>query len=164
MLRRAELTALQVQDLLQETPGYGTLLVRSGKTDSEGRGDIVYVARDTMALVHEWLSRSGVTAGRLFRSVHKAETLGEGLHPSQVPRIFKGMAEKAGLPKGLVEDLSGHSARVGAAQDMVAAGVEMPLILHAGRWKSTAMVSRYGERLLAARSGAAQLARLQKRE
>ena len=164
MLRRAELTSLHVQDLLEETPGYGTLLVRRGKTDGEGYGDIVYLARDTMALVRAWLSRSGVTAGRLFRSVHKAETLGEGLHSSQIPRIFKAMAERAGLPKGLVDGLSGHSARVGAAQDMIAAGVELPAILHAGRWKSTAMVIRYGERLLATRSGAAQLARLQKRE
>ena len=44
---------------------------------------------------------------------------------------------------------------------MVSAGIELPLILHAGRWKSTAMVNRYGERLLARRSGAAQLARMQ---
>ncbi|MDE0148214.1 MAG: hypothetical protein OXM58_07560 [Rhodospirillaceae bacterium] len=55
--------------------------------------------------------------------------------------------------------LSGHSARVGAAQDMVAAGIEMPAILQAGRWKSVTMVNRYGERLLARRSGTAQLAR-----
>ena len=33
-----------------------------------------------------------------------------------------------------------------------------------GRWKTTAMVNRYGERLLARRSGAVQLARLQHRE
>ena len=46
---------------------------------------------------------------------------------------------------------------------MVAAGIELPAILHAGRWKSTAMVNRYGERLLARRSGAAQLARRQGR-
>ena len=37
-------------------------------------------------------------------------------------------------------------------------------ILQAGRWKSTAMVNRYGERLLARRSGAAQLAKLQRRD
>ena len=164
MLRRAELTSLEVEDLLVETPGYASLLVRRSKTDAEGDGEVVYLARDTVALVRTWLERSGLTAGRLFRSVHKAGTLGERLHPSQVPRIFKSMAHRAGLPEGLVESLSGHSARVGATQDMVAAGIEMPLILNAGRWKSTAMVSRYGERLLARRSGAAELARLQKRE
>ena len=50
-----------------------------------------------------------------------------------------------------------------AAQDMITTGIELPAILHAGRWKSTAMVNRYGERLLARRSGAAQLARMQQR-
>ena len=48
-------------------------------------------------------------------------------------------------------------------RNMIAAGIELPAILQAGRWKSTAMVNRYGERLLACRSGAAQLARLQRR-
>ena len=90
--------------------------------------------------------------------------LGERLDPSQVPRIFKKMAERAGLPETVVQGLSGHSARVGAAQDMIAAGIELPAILQAGRWNSIAMVNRYGERLLARRSGAAQLARLQQRE
>ena len=41
---------------------------------------------------------------------------------------------------------------------MIACGIEMPAILQSGRWKTTRMVQRYGERLLARRSGAAQLA------
>ena len=47
---------------------------------------------------------------------------------------------------------------------MIAAGIELPNILQAGRWKTTSMVNRYGERLLTRRSGAAQLARLQDRQ
>ena len=164
MLRRSELAALQVDDLLEEMHGAATLLVRRGKTDGEGAGEIVYLARDTVALVRAWLERSGITEGRLFRSVAKGGRLGDALDPSQEPRIFKAMAERAGLPEAVVRGLSGHSARVGAAQDMIAAGIELPAILQAGRWKSTAMVNRYGERLLAKKSGAAQLARLQDRE
>ena len=80
-----------------------------------------------------------------------------------MPRIFKAMARRAGLPEDVAEALSGQSARVGAAQDMIAGGIELPAILQAGRWKTTTMVNRYGERLLARRSGAAQLARLQRR-
>ena len=70
----------------------------------------------------------------------------------------------AGLDDEVVAALSGHSARVGATQDMIAAGIELPAILHAGRWKTATMVTRYGERLLAQRSGSAQLARRQGRE
>ena len=163
MLRRAELVSLQVADLLEEVRGDGSLLVRRSKTDGEGRGEIVWVGSDTVRLVRTWLDRGGVVDGLLFRSVDKGGRIGECLHPCQVPRIFKAMAREAGLPQAVAEGLSGHSARVGATQDMVAAGIELPAILHAGRWKSTAMVNRYGERLLARRSGVAQLARMQGR-
>ncbi len=163
MLRRAELVSLQVPDLLEEVRGDGSLLVRRSKTDCEGRGEVVWVGADTVHMVREWLDRAGIAEGLLFRSVTKSGRIGEQLHPSQVPRILKAMARAAGLPETVAGGLSGHSARVGAAQDMVAAGIELPSILHAGRWKSTAMVNRYGEHLLVRRSGAAQLARVQGR-
>ncbi len=164
MLRRSELTALELPDFIEEIPGYATLLVRRAKTDAEGRGATVYLARDTVALVRAWLERGGIEDGPLFRSMTKGGAVREALHASQVPRIFKVMARRAGLPEEVAKSLSGHSPRVGAAQDMVAAGIEMPAILQAGRWKTSVMVNRYGERLLARRSGAAQLARLQRRE
>ena len=164
LLRRGELASLQVCDLLEEMGGHATLLVRRSKTDPEGEGEIVWVAPDSLRLVKAWLERSGVSDGPLFRSVGKGGRVGGGFHPCQVPRIFKAMAREAGLPRAVVEGLSGHSTRVGAAQDMIAADLELPAIQQAGRWKSTAMVNRYGERLLARRSGAAQLARLQGRE
>jgi len=164
MLRRSELTGIELPDFIEEVPGYGTLLVRRAKTDAEGRGATVYLARDTVALVRAWLERSGIEDGRLFRSITKGGEIREALHPSQVPRIYKVMARRAGLPEEVAATLSGHSPRVGAAQDMVASGIEMPAILQAGRWKTSVMVNRYAERLLARRSGAAQLARLQRRE
>ena len=163
MLRRSELSALQVPDLLEEMDGGATVLVRRSKTDQEGEGEIVWIAPDSLALVYVWLERAGVADGSLFRSVGKGGRIGGPLPPGQVPRIFKAMARDADLSASAVGGLSGHSTRVGAAQDMIGAGIEMPAILHAGRWKSTAMVSRYGARLQACRSGAARLARLQGR-
>ena len=164
MLRRSELSSLHVPDLLVETGGGAMLLVRDRKIYGEQPGEIVWIAPDTVRLVRAWLAESGIVDGPLFRSVRKGGKIGEGLHPSQVPRIFKAMAREAGLPDAVVEGLSAHSARVGAAQDMIAAGIELPEILQAGRWKSATMVNRYAKRLLAERSAAAQLARLQHRD
>ena len=163
MLRRSELATLDVSDLLVDVRGDGTLLVRRSKTDGEGRCEIAYIAPDTVALLRAWIESSGVSKGRLFRSVGKGGRIGEGLDPSQVPRIFKEMARRARLPPAVVDGLSGHSTRVGAAQDMIAAGIGLPAILQAGRWKSPAMVNRYGERLLARKGATAQLARIQRR-
>ena len=163
MLRRSELVALEVSDIAEDDDGAATVLVRSSKADPEGSGEFVYLARDSVELVRAWLGRSGVSEGRLFRSLCRG-VLGGSLDAGQIPRIFKAMAKRAKLPDETVERISGHSTRVGAAQDMVACGIGMPAILQAGRWKSPAMVNRYGERLLARRSGAAQLARLQGRD
>ena len=164
LLRRSELVSLQVSDLFVETDGSATLLLRRSKTDPEGQGAMLYLAPDSLTFVQAWLSRSGVSGGRLFRSVRKDGTVGEKFDASQIPRIYKAMARRAGLSEDLVDELSSHSTRVGAVQDMIASGIGMPAILQAGRWKSTAMVHRYGERLLTRRSGAAQLARMQDRK
>ena len=159
LLRRSELVSLEVPDLLEEIDGTGTLLVRSGKTDAEGRGATLYLARDTVQLVRTWLERGGIERGRVFRSVRKDGTVGKKLDASQVPRIYKRMARRAEIPEDIVDTLAGHSTRVGAVQDMIASGIELPAILQSGRWTTTRMVQRYGERLLARRSGAAQSGR-----
>ena len=163
LLRRSELVSLEVSDLLEEIDGTATLLVRSGKTDAGGRGAMLYVARDTVQLVKTWLELAGVGGGKLFRSVRKDDAVGERLDASQVPRIYKRMARRAGLRGDIVDTLAGHSTRVGAVQDMIACGIGLPAILQSGRWQTTRMVQRYGERLMAKRSGAAQLAERQKR-
>ena len=163
LLRRTELVSLQLTDLSEESAGDATVLVRRSKTDPEGNGEIAWLAPDSVRLVRAWRERADMADGALFRSVARSGRIGGALPSGQVPRIFKAMARAAGLPAVAVERLSGHSTRVGATQDMVAAGIELPAILQAGRWKSTAMVNRYGERLLARRSGAARLARLQGR-
>lgn len=162
LLRRSELVAVQVADIVEEIDGAATVLVRRSKADREGRGAQVYLAPDSVVLVHEWLEQARIGEGMVFRSLSRG-VVGDGLGAGEVSRIFKKMARDADLPVEVVEQISGHSTRVGATQDMVAGGIGMAAILQAGRWKTSAMVTRYGERLIARRSGAAQLARLQQR-
>ena len=162
LLRRSELVALQVGDLIVERDGSATVLVGRTKTDREGRGARLWVAPDSVALVNAWLERSGIAQGGLFRSLRHG-VVGAVLGAGEVSRIFKRMARDAELPIEAVEDISGHSTRVGATQDMIAEGIALAAIMQAGRWKTEESVSRYGERLLARRSAAAQLARLQHR-
>ena len=52
---------------------------------------------------------------------------------------------------GLGEGFTGHSGRVGMAQDLVKSGVELPALMTAGRWKSAKMPARYTERQAADR-------------
>ena len=47
---------------------------------------------------------------------------------------------------GLGDGYTGHSGRVGKAQDLVKSGVELPALTTAGRWKSSKMPAQYTER------------------
>jgi hypothetical protein len=53
------------------------------------------------------------------------------------------LAKDAKLPKEMVNKISGHSMRVGAAQDLLKSGASMPAIMHKGRWAKTDTVMRY---------------------
>jgi hypothetical protein len=77
-----------------------------------------------------------------------------------ITRVLQRLVSRASL--GL-EDVSGHSTRVGAAQDMVAADIDLLAVMQAGGWKTPTMPARYAERLLAERGAAARLARMQNR-
>ena len=65
--------------------------------------------------------------------------------------------------KSLGIDPSGHSVRIGVAQDMVSAGFSLPEIMLSGGWKSPEMVSRYSEHLQVRKGAAAKLAAKQNR-
>ena len=163
LCRRSELVALQRADLEPTQHGDGTITIRRSKTDQEGIGQVRYLAPDTMRHVAAWLADAGHADGALFRSVGKAGAVGGPLDPGDVARIFKVMAEAAGMVHELVATISGHSSRIGAAQDQVQHGVELPAVMQAGGWTSPAMVARYSAKLQVRRGGAAKLALLQNR-
>ena len=89
--------------------------------------------------------------------------MAEALSASAVAALFKAMATAAGVSVEEAARISGHSSRVGAAQDMARHGLELPSIMQAGGWRTATMVARYTARLDARRSGAAKLAVLQDR-
>ena len=56
-----------------------------------------------------------------------------------------------------IAGISGHSVRVGVAQDAIAAGEDMAAIMQSYGWKTPRMVVRYGEDLMLAAGAAARL-------
>jgi len=67
------------------------------------------------------------------------------LETSSIRRTIKRATERAGFDTIIANELSGHSMRVGAAQDMMAAGFDTLAIMQAGGWKSANVVLRYVE-------------------
>jgi hypothetical protein len=58
----------------------------------------------------------------------------------------------------VVAEISGHSTRVGAAQDLAELDIDLAAITQAGGWKSPRMPLQYAEKINAARSGMARAA------
>jgi integrase len=161
--RRSELVALNVEDLYEADDGSATVLIRHSKTDASGTGVHLYLAPDTVGILRTWLDAAAITTGALFQSITKGGRPRARLSANYVARVFKQMAAAAGLPTEVVDQIAGHSARVGAAQDMAAHGIELASIMQAGRWKTPHMVARYTEKIAAQRGAAAQLACSQQR-
>ena len=145
LLRRSELVELEVGDLSVNADGSAALRLRGADPDAQPPPEAVVLARDTLGHVERWLERAGIREGRLFRSVPKHGRPGESLDPSQIPRIYKAMARRAGLAPETVDGISGDSTRVGALKDMIADGVDRPALLRAGRWKRADAVQRYAD-------------------
>jgi integrase/recombinase XerD len=157
LCRRAELVQLQIDDLTIKHDGSGTILVRKSKADQFGDGRLAYLSAEALAHLQHWLDAANLGTGPIFRGIHGTQLMPDALHPYSVARILKDLARDAGLDKTLVAKLSGHSMRVGAAQDMAAAGIDLGAIMHAGGWKSPDMVMRYIEHMEVGKSGMARL-------
>ena len=71
----------------------------------------------------------------------------ESLCYSRVGRIYKKLAALAGLDARIVEAISGHSMRAGAAQDLLSTDTSLPQIMAKGGWGKTDTVMRYVERV-----------------
>ena len=152
LARRSEAVTLDVADLDLTGDGTGTVLIRRSKTDAAGRGQVRLLGPGAAGAVRDYLQAAGIATGPLFRSVSRAGVVGERLPAGDVPRILRKRAKAAGLE---VAGISGHSARVGMAQDLVAHGCDLAAIMQAGRWASPTMPARYSEQLQARRGAVA---------
>ena len=140
MLRVSEAAALTWADILPQPDGTGRLLIRRSKTDPEGEGVIVFLSAPTMGRLAA--IRNGAVAGATVF----------GLHRSQMTKRIKQAAWAAGLGAGF----SGHSPRVGMARDLARAGVELPRLMTAGRWRSPNMPALYTRNETAGKGAVAQ--------
>ncbi len=135
LARRSEFVALEVRDIEFLPNGTGQALIRRGKTDAEGHGRVGYLSRETVKWLKIWLAHAKIKEGVLFRRLAGREQLGGALNCGSIVPIFKGVALWIGMPARFVAEVSGHSTRVGAAQDLAALDIDLAAITQAGGWQ-----------------------------
>ena len=123
LLRRSEAAALRWGDVEIQDDGSARIHVRRSKTDPEAEGAVLYIGPDAAAALVAIMPEG-------FAVVDAAAPV-FGMSASQIGRRVADAAKAAGLGEGY----TGHSGRVGMAQDLAAAGVELPALMNAGRWK-----------------------------
>lgn len=155
MLRVSEVAALDLADAdLGDAEGVNaTVTIRRSKTDAEGVGSVLFIRPRTALAIRAWVKQAGIESGALFRSVNKGGGVGGRISARSVRRVIIARAEDAEV-EGRV---SGHSLRVGSAQELTRGGATLPELMQCGRWKSAAMAAHYGRKGLAANSAMARL-------
>ena len=137
---------MRIEDLQRLPNGGGKILLRRSKTDPFARGRHGYLSKAALQRLEPWLAAVAAASGPLFRPIYGQASIGaRPLHPLAVNRAIKQAAARAGLDPQQIARLSGHSLRVGAAQDLVAAGRTLPQIMLAGRWASASAVAGYAQ-------------------
>ena len=144
LLRRSEAAELRWGDAELQEDGVALLHIRRSKTDPEAEGAVLYVGQAAAQALQAIMPEDA--------GVVDPAALVFGLSASQIGRRVNGAAKAAGLGEGF----TGHSGRVGMAQDLAASGVELPELMTAGRWKSSRMPARYTERQTAGRGAVAR--------
>ena len=106
---------------------------------------MAYLSPESTKLLARWIKDAGLDRGPLFRSLHLGRLSDGPLATSSIRRLIKRATQRAGVDPSTAAELSGHSMRIGAAQDMMVAGFDALAIMQAGGWKSANVVLRYVE-------------------
>jgi len=128
LCRSSELSAMHVEHIRFDNEGTATLLIPRTKSDPGGAGRVAHLSPETTVLLTRWINVSNLKRGPLFRSLHLGRPHEGPLATSSIRRIIKRATLRAGIDAKVAGELSGHSMRIGAAQDMmVAASMHSPL-------------------------------------
>ena len=94
---------------------------------------------ETTFAVKHWIVSTEIGDGYLLRGI-TGDGLNLAMDPGQISRVFKSIAVKSDLdPK----EISGHSTRIGAAQDLLDNGASIGQIMAKVGWSKVDTVMRY---------------------
>lgn len=143
--RRSELIGLDVTDIEYARQGI-IITLRRSKTDQEGVGRKIGIPHGRtkhcpVAALTDWLTRSGITNGAIFRPINRHGQLQpDHLSGDAVSEVIRERLAAAGVDP---EGYSGHSLRAGFATSAAQAGASTLKIRAQTGHSSDAMLARY---------------------
>jgi integrase/recombinase XerD len=144
LARRSELVALRKTDLEFTKDGALKGMIRKSKTDQYGRGRLVFGSERSAKLLRAWFRKNPKEIEAVFCAINHGQCIDRPICDRNVNEIIKKSVVKVKRcerPSDL--EVSGHSLRVGAAQDLLIKGYDLAAIMRAGGWSNAETVSRY---------------------
>ncbi len=162
-MRESELSRLLVSDLYLNEDGIPTMEVAYTKTDKSGEPIIKQISFDAWQLLQGYIEKAGLTDEQLLftgihhktnRPVQQSKPLTGNTIDIMFQQAHAYLKKRMPVPP---KAWSGHSARVGAAQELLARGYSTAQIQQAGGWKSPVMVLLYGKEIASSESAMAMM-------
>ena len=144
LARRSELVALRTIDLEFTKDGALKGMIRKSKTDQFGRGRLVFGSERSAKLLRTWFRKKPKEIDAVFCAINHGQCIDRPICDRNVNEIIKKSVVKVKRcerPSDL--NVSGHSLRVGAAQDLLIKSYDLAAIMRAGGWTNAETVSRY---------------------
>jgi integrase len=144
-MRRSELVALQLSDLVRVLEGL-RVTIRRSKGDQEGRGAEIAVPEGRrlrpVALLEAWIAAAGITDGPLFRRLTNdgRRVTPEPMSDRAVARVLKERCAAAGLDPAT---FAGHSLRAGFLTAAARAQATIFQMQQQSRHRSVQVLSGY---------------------
>ena len=145
LCRRSEIVRLSVEDIGTNLRDKPVVMVHESKNGPFIRERLASLSSAGMESLASWLAASKIHTGAVFRPIYHQTVVDRRICGMTIVRVIKERARQAGLLEEVIETLSGHSLRVGAAQQLALNGYDTAQIMRAGGWKSITTLSRYIE-------------------
>lgn len=140
--RRSEISHAVIENLEETVEGDFIYHISKSKTDQTGKGHDVPVKGKAAFALREWIKLSGITQGRLFRSVSKGCKIGEKITEVDINRVVKKRCEKAGYEP---TQYSAHSLRRGFVTEAGKQGCSLGDTMALSGHKSVSIAMGYYE-------------------
>ncbi|MFV0576455.1 MAG: tyrosine-type recombinase/integrase [Vibrio sp.] len=164
LLRESELVRIKLKHINWNQDGSALITVPYTKTNQVGSDEVVYISRQVTGFIKKYLENpeldkteeSYLIQGFTKKGNVRIQVEPKPISTKTIERIFSKVACVLGLDQIGVRQFTGHSARVGAAQDLLRDGFTTLQVQQSGRWSTERMVLHYGKGILAEDSAMAR--------
>lgn len=123
--------------------GTAKVIIRRSKTDPYGIGRSAHISKGCTKLMRRWIGNRNPNADWLFQPVYRGVAIPRSISCTTVKRLIKNSIRALGIEDAYA--YSGHSLRVGAAQELLRRGHTILAIMRARGWRSVNVLATYLE-------------------